>query len=144
MFNLIKIRTEQVEASWEFVDTLLDKAILRDTRDYEKEDIKEYLMAGTMDLWIGMKADQGVVLAAVSQIVEYPRSKVMSLLYVAAEDHSIGLWLDNCWRDNSPILKHAKEQGVTRIEGFARQGWMKFLKQKGFESNRVVITKDIK
>jgi hypothetical protein len=79
----------------------------------------------------------------ITQILEYPNFKALSMPFIGTKPHTIKKWFDYGMGDNSPIIKWARELGIKRIEGYARDGWLKMTKKYNFKKYYTVITRDI-
>ena len=100
------------------------------------DNIKESIMKGHMQLWIGSD-EGGPLISLVTEINVYPTIRVLRLLFIGGSNFSytkgflefIELW--------------ASRQGITRVELLGRIGWARILYHEGYEYHSTLISKDI-
>lgn len=109
-----------VEAMWPQVERFLIKPVSLDD-DYYLKDIKESCQKREMQLWI-IGNENKIAGAGVSEIIIFPRSKVLSLKYAGGDDGKID------WPAiYKAMQRYAKEQGCTAVRGYGRLGWIRRL-----------------
>lgn len=113
---------------------MLKRAVDRGQHDYNLEDILNLLLNRDMQLWVWVK-EQKIIACCVTMVVVYPQRKVCQLPYIAGA--GLRQWLE-C---EETIIKWAKANGCTKLEGFDRGGWLRVL--TGWYKVWVTIRKDI-
>lgn len=94
------------------------------------EDILDAINAGKMqsfaegDTW------------CVTQIEQYPRRKVLDIVYVVGDINEV----DAGYRR---IIDFACAQGCSIIRAYGRIGWSKFLRERGWEPQSILFHKEI-
>ena len=141
--NLIRIEANAVDIIWPHVEDLLQSAINLNLGEFTIEDIKEYLLNGRMNLWVVNSQEDGTILAAVTEFIQYPREKRLGILLVGAKKNTILKWFKQCWQEDSGLLSFARENGVKRFEILARDGWIRLLPKIGFKKYCTVLTREV-
>ena len=141
--NLIKIETNCIEVTWPYVKDFIQKPLDRSMGERNIEDIYYSLIHGQQQLWVAADEEDGMFGICITQILEYPNFKALSMPFIGTKPHTIKKWFDYVMGDDSPIIKWARELGIKRIEGYARDGWLKMTKKYNFKKYYTVITRDI-
>ena len=111
---------------------LLEKAL---DETYTIDDIYKGLIEDRMQLFISWN-DERVESAVVTEIAQYPQSKV--LRYFLAGGVNLENWLE---RIQKVIEKFARKENCTHIEVAGRKGWVR--KLKGFRVKAYLLNKEI-
>jgi hypothetical protein len=127
-----RVPSEDVEFIWSQVAPLLEKAL---DETYTIEDIYKGLLNDRMQLFISWN-DNKVESAVVTEIAQYPQSKV--LRYFLAGGTNLENWLE---RIQQVIEKFAKQENCTHLEVAGRKGWVR--KLKGFRVKAYLLNKEI-
>lgn len=115
-----------IEKARPYLQAALDKM----GNEYEFEDIKDQLMSGDKQLWLGK------AFAAVTEIILYPRKKVV-LVHLAGGDMQELI-------DTIPELEEfARIVEADGIEIVGRKGWSKILGNHGFSESAVHLYKGV-
>ena len=127
-----RVPCEDVEFIWSQVAPLLSKAL---DETYTIDDIYKGLIKDRMQLFISWNDDR-VESAVVTEIAQYPQSKV--LRYFLAGGTNLENWLE---RIQTIIEKFAKKENCTHLEVAGRKGWVR--KLKGFKVKAYLLNKEI-
>ncbi len=127
-----RVPSEDVEFIWSQIKPLLEKAL---DETYTIDDIYKGLIEDRMQLFISWN-DERVESAVVTEIAQYPQSKV--LRYFLAGGTNLDNWLE---RIQKIIEKFAKQENCTHLEVAGRKGWVK--KLKGFRVKAYLLNKEI-
>ena len=127
-----RVPSEDVEFIWSQIKPLLEKAL---DETYTISDIYKGLLDDRMQLFISWNDDR-VESAVVTEIAQYPQSKV--LRYFLAGGTNLDNWLE---RIQKIIEKFAKQENCTHLEVAGRKGWVK--KLKGFRVKAYLLNKEI-
>ncbi len=127
-----RVPSEDVEFIWSQVKPLLEKAL---DETYTIGDIYKGLLDDRMQLFISWNDDR-VESAVVTEIAQYPQSKV--LRYFLAGGTNLDNWLE---RIQKVIEKFAKKENCTHLEVAGRKGWVR--KLKGFRVKAYLLNKEI-
>ncbi|BCV04954.1 MAG: hypothetical protein CM15mV95_260 [Caudoviricetes sp.] len=127
-----RVPSEDVEFIWSQIKPLLEKAL---DETYTIDDIYKGLIEDRMQLFISWN-DERVESAVVTEIAQYPQSKV--LRYFLAGGVNLENWLE---RIQKVIEKFAKKENYTHLEVAGRKGWVR--KLKGFRVKAYLLNKEI-
>ncbi len=141
--KLIQIKPEAVDVTWPYVKDLLEKPVKRNSGEFNLEDVKSWLLMGHMLLWVVANEKDGIVLAATTEIISYPRQKRLRVTLVGAKTGTMNKWLDYCWHKDSTLSQYAKENKVEKFEIQGREGWIRALFRHGFRKYLTILTKDV-
>lgn len=94
------------------------------------DDVVQAIIKGEMQFWPAPKG------CAVTEIVNYPRKKVLHIFLAGGEMEQI---ID---MDDSAV-EFAKMNGCTGMSIAGRRGWKRVLKDKGYVETFTVLGKDI-
>jgi len=107
---------------------------------YSPEHIIDECSKGNMQMWLAAAEGEGFHenrAAMVTEILEYPRRRVCSVLFLAGE--KMESWL-HLYRE----LEHwAIQNGCSEIEVLGRKGWERVMGQFGFKHCYTALTKEI-
>jgi hypothetical protein len=134
--ELVNFNKEQVEKVWPLAKELVQKAC-QTNGGFNAEHILEFLKEGTMQLWMAIDENNKVICCCVTEIRQYPNFKVCDLRITTGEQFE--RWVD--YMDN--ICEWAKSNGCKKMEVFARPGWERILKHKGFKKTHVQIEREL-
>lgn len=115
------IQKHEVDLVWPKVAPILQRAIDRSQKDYELQDIYGLVSTQAMQLWIWY-VDGEIEACCVTQIQNYPRRRVCQMPFIAGG--KMRDWLSM----EAFICEWAKSKGCSQLEGFARDGWLRVLK----------------
>ena len=127
-----RVPSEDIEFIWSQIKPLLEKAL---DETYTIDDIYKGLIEDRMQLFISWN-DERVESAVVTEIAQYPQSKV--LRYFLAGGVNLENWLE---RIQKVIEKFAKKENCTHLEVAGRKGWVR--KLKGFRVKAYLLNKEI-
>jgi len=141
--ELIKIETNCIEVTWPYVKDFIQKPLDTSMGERNIEDVYYSLIHGQQQLWVGADNEDGIFGICITEILEYPNFKALSMPFIGTKPHTIKKWFDYGMGDDSPIIKWARELGIKRIEGYARDGWLRLTQKYNFKKYYTVITRDI-
>lgn len=141
--ELIKINSNAIEVTWPYVKDLVQKPIDRTLGERNVDDIYYSLIHEQLTLWVAVDKEEGIIGVMITQILFHPQYKVLALPLIGAKPHTINKWFFKSWEKDSPLLQYAKENNCKRIEGYARDGWLKMIEKIGFKKYNTVVTKDV-
>lgn len=134
--ELVNFNKDEVEKVWPLAKELVQKAC-QTNGGFNAEHILEFLKEGTMQLWMAIDENNKVICCCVTEIRQYPNFKVCDLRITTGEQFE--RWVD--YMDN--ICEWAKSNGCKKMEVFARPGWERILKHKGFKKTHVQIEREL-
>lgn len=124
--------------AWPFVKDHLYRGLEHSYGELGLDDIYDAIKDRRMQLWIAVeRGTDDIVASMVTEIVQYPKIKVARLVVVG------GTHLEDWCPFMNSIMDWAKSKGCTRVEGWARDGWVKVLKEYGFKKLYNLVAVDI-
>ena len=122
--NLHGIQPDEIMAYWPLVVPLLEKPFTRMEllKDYDVGYVLDEVKAKRMQCWIAHSGDK-IDAVFVTQIINNPKRKLLTIPYVGAERGTIDTWIDAM----DTFKAFAKEHGCTAIRGWGRKGWERVL-----------------
>ena len=131
------ITSQYVEQAWEYVEGYIADALKHGIGEYLPEDIKTACKEQRMQLWIKYEEDK-VKGAFVTQILDYPRVKVLLVLLLGGNEFIK-------WRDevDEVLQRFGKENNCKFVEFFGRKGWGNRLKDINYKEQVRMFSKEI-
>ena len=129
------VEVEDVGMVWDEVSPLIEKALLHAEGELVPEDIKKHLDKGDLRLWVALE-NKDVIAAMVTEIIQYPRKKIVRIITLAGKDMSM-------WYDFLPMIEgYAIRNNCSSLEAWTRKGMTR--KLKDWKHSYDIITKDLK
>jgi len=137
--QLLRVWEEkEVDKIWILVKDHIQDALNRSGGYADHEHIKDQIKKNLMQLWVAWsEEDQKLYAVGVTELKEYPKYKTMNFRILTGE--RMDLWVQYL----EPMEQWAKQQGVDKMEFYARPGWEKFLKTKGYVKSHIQLDKFI-
>lgn len=137
--RLCGVPADELDAAWTKISPLIETALARSGK-FRSEDIRRSIAERKMQLWVawsepGAAADAEIEAVAVTEIVDYPLGRAVSIFLCTGRDR--GRWLDHL----VTIEAWAREAGCRRIESWSRPGWERVL--KGWKKTHVFLEKPL-
>ena len=119
---------DMIDDFWTQVSPFIEMALEHGHGEFEVDDIYEACLEKDMQLWvIYEQPEHKIVLAVVTQIINYPKTKVCRIVTLGGES-------DLLWENKLFILEEwAKENGCVRVETFCRDGLQRKLNRLGYK-----------
>jgi hypothetical protein len=124
--RLYGVLSHAIDSVWPDASKLLEKAVNYADGKYALTDIYQAIKNRDMQLWVAFD-DVGMCAACVTQIICYPRKKVLFLLF------SGGMRFEKWMHLTYDMVAFAKEHGCSSVELHGRPGWEKKGKPVGFK-----------
>lgn len=123
--NLHGIHPDEISVYWPHILPLLNKPFVRMelVKDYDTDYVYERVKDARMQCWIAHKNDQ-ITAVFVTQVIENPKRKILTIPYVGAETGTIDTWIEAI----DTFKAFAKENGCEAVRGWGRKGWERVLK----------------
>lgn len=123
--TLLGIPGDEIAGVWSRIVEFLQKPLIRMemTKDFDVSDLYREITEQNMQCWLVIREDR-IIGVCLTQILIYPRRKVLGIPFLGMEPHSIHQWLGHL-----EVLKSfARYHGCSAIRGWGRKGWVKILK----------------
>ena len=135
MTTISMVPKEYYSYEMEHIKEFLGPAIDRSSGRWEFPDLITDLQMDRQQLWMAFNGgeDREVKGMVTTMVREYPRGKVVEIVFAGGEDHME--WLPDFFR---LMKKYAKDLGCLGVEGVARKGFAKVFEQEGFKRPRSV------
>lgn len=122
---------------WPEAEVLLAPAIATAGGRYEPSDIYEQLQTGELLLWIAAE-DMVPVAAITTRIMRYPRCRAMAMDWIGGS--RMREWLPLA---QATLLRYAKQNDCTHLEGYGRKGWSRWLRRFGWEPEYIAYRMEL-
>ena len=134
--KFIKFTKHEVEKIWPLARDLVQLAC--DTNGaFDSDDIKDLCRQGAMQLWLVVSDSDTVLATVVTELRSNPNYKVCDARIVT------GTQMEKWHHHVSDLEKWAKGEGCKKMELYARPGWEKIMKPKGYKKTHVQIEKEL-
>jgi len=132
------IPSDRIKRLWPEVSPMLYPAVERSHGRWTMEFLLDALRSGQQQLWIVFEADQPIKGVATTEILVYPNRKMLGIQYLGGKD------LDTWGFSFLEIIEDfAKAAGCSGIEGTARKGFWKWMKEYDYKDAYTVYEKEI-
>ena len=133
-YKIVLVSSDDVPYIWEKIHPHLEAMEPHSEGELAPEDFYEAITNGDMQLWTAIK-DNEIVASMVTQIVPYPRKRILRIISIAGEEM-------NGWIKYLPLIEDwALSMGCTSLECWGRKGWLKVLKD--WKCSYHILTKDL-
>ena len=135
--KVVLIQPGDLELVWDEVVPLIEAALKHSEGEIIPEDLVKPIKIGKMQLWVALS--DGVIAAMITEIVVYPRKRVLRVITIAGKDgHGMSKWYGFL-----PLVEgFALSNNCSSLEAWTRKGMAK--KLTDWEHKYMVITKDLK
>ncbi len=135
--KVVLIQPGDLELVWDEVVPLIEAALKHSEGEIIPEDLVKPIKIGKMQLWVALSG--GVIAAMITEIVVYPRKRVLRVITIAGKDgHGMSKWYGFL-----PLVEgFALSNNCSSLEAWTRKGMAK--KLTDWEHKYMVITKDLK
>ena len=135
--KVVLIQPGDLEVVWDEVVPLIEAALKHSEGEVIPEDLIKPIKIGKMQLWVALS--DGVIAAMITEIVVYPRKRVLRVITIAGKD---GYGMSR-WYGFLPLVEgFALNNNCSSLEAWTRKGMAK--KLTDWEHKYMVITKDLK
>jgi len=132
------IPSDKILMLWEEVSPMLAPAVERSHGRWTMEFLLDALRSGQQQLWIVFEGEQPIKGVATTEILVYPNRKMLGIQYLVGKD------LDTWGFSFLEIIEDfAKAAGCSGIEGTARKGFWKWMKEYDYKDAYTVYEKEI-
>jgi len=137
--NIIRaIPAKKILEIWPAVSSMLYPAVERSHGRWTMPSLLSVLKDGSQQLWIIYEENEPIKGVATTEILSYPNTKMLAIQWLGGKD------LDTWGFSFLEIIEDfAKAAGCSGIEGIARKGFWKWMKEHGYEDAYTVYEKEI-
>jgi hypothetical protein len=133
----LPVPDEHVDAIWPVIEPMLARAVATASGKLDTGDILEGARRGTYLLWI-VVLDEKIVASLTSRVIEYPRCRSLALDWVGGT--KMKQWLAPALR---VMREHAARNGCTRMEGYGRDAWLRYIEPEGWSRDYTVFKMEL-
>jgi hypothetical protein len=132
--KLIVVRPENIDLAWPDVEKYIAQGLEHADHKYNLNDVKEMLHSQSLNLWVVYNEEkQKAMGCALTQVLQYPQLKALSIFLLAGDDFSKML------KFMEELKEYAARIECKTIEFYGRPGWEKMLKAYNFEKIHTVM-----
>lgn len=124
---------QYVDTCWDKVEPYLEKAAKYTYGRYTVDDIRTSITDYDHELWVAFD-DEKIKAAVVTNIVVYPKRKLLCMSFCGGED--MASWLDKII---ALLRQYAADMGCDGLEATARKGWSRVFKNDGYDGKWVTF-----
>ena len=134
--KIVLFNRNDVEKVWPLAVEMIQLAC--DTNGgFDAKDVLAACKKGTFQLWLIVGDNDKVYASVVTEVRNYPKIKVCDIKITT------GVMYKRWFHHIDDIAAWAKRQGCKKMEVFARPGWERVLKHKGYVKTHVQIEKEL-
>jgi hypothetical protein len=127
------ISADSVDAVWPAIEDMVAEALEHSRGEISVEDVRMFLLARVMQLWISYDAKRRITACMVTQIIDYPRRRFLRIVLIAGVGHEF-------WQHGWELVElWARDQQCSGVESFARRGLARMFKSLGFREEYSVV-----
>lgn len=135
--RLIGIPHVSLDLQWETAKPLLQKALDLGYGELTIDDVYRLIKARTMQLWLVANKDGKIIIAATTEIINYPAYRVCRICLLGGKQMMENLdALDQ-------LYTWARDNGCKRVEAMVREGMAKRLKERDYKKLYTVVGYDL-
>ena len=105
---------------------------------YPKKAEVHGLQQGRYQIWVSFSDDGKIVGCVVTEVINYPSKRCLSMLFTAG--NNISTWMVSM---NEMLGRWAREQECELIEGHGRIGWSRLVKKLGCRPLACTFERDV-
>lgn len=125
-----------IDKAWAECKPMLEDALRYANDEFSIDDVYEWISRGEMQLWAIVT--EGIIAAATTEIVTYPRKKILRVTLLGGKDMNI--WLDTLIKS---LEEYGSIVGADSMEAVGRKGWIRVLGGMGWKEQSVIMDKEI-
>lgn len=132
------VSIETLDEVWKEAIPVLEKGKAYWERYMSLDDMLDRIEGGMFQLWVIRNEDKKVMFVLISEILHYPKIKVLHLIVACGEkieDVASYIDLPEIW---------GAQLGLEMCEVIGRPGWEKILTPRGYTKTTVTLIKDLK
>jgi hypothetical protein len=136
--NTTVIPIEYIDRFWDDVRPMLEPAVEVTSGRYTTYDVYTGLHQGRYQIWVSFGDDGKIVGCVVTEVIDYPSKRCLSMLFTAGRN--ISSWMVSM---NEMLGRWAKERDCDLIEGHGRIGWSRLVGKLGCRPLACTFERDV-
>ena len=143
-YHMVRVDQEDVEEVWDTVREGVIKAMKHSDCAMEGDDFRDELIEGNCQLWLIVKNAKEITGHGITQIVQYPRKRILRILTFEATGGDEGMVAMKLWNKfYDDIEEFGKKKGCDHVEAQTRAGMARTLKKHGWNDQYHIVTREI-
>ena len=142
MINISLVPINEIRSIWGEISRHIKKATDYTYGRYEEVDVLHECLVGKFHLWVVYTEDEDgeakYIGAATTEVVKYPRKKVLSVVFLSGDDFS--LWMPQV---DQKFVDFAKVLECDFVEACGRAGWERKVKKLGWIKRFTIIERPL-
>jgi hypothetical protein len=139
MIFISGVPADRIDEVWNDCSEFIKMGNRKSQNEMSLDDIYWFLKDSEMQLWIVFDEDRDIKAVITTQILNYPQKKVCRIVTLGGSE------MENWTADTLQILEEwASEKDCDSMETVCRKGFIKKLKEFGYEQTYVILGKDLK
>ena len=135
-YKIELLSAKSVEENIDAIKCFIEMGFEFSDGKYVFDDVKESILSANMQVW-GVVKDEKLCAALLTQIIHFPHEKRLLLFSLGGDG----------FKKWGHLLRHIENWAaiikVSAIELFGRRGWIKLLKDEGYEEINIVLRKRV-
>ena len=141
---MVRVDEEDVEEVWDTVRDSVCRAMKHSDCSMEGDDFRDELIAGNCQLWLLVENAKKIAGHGITQIIQYPRKRVLRILTFEGTGGEQGMVAMKLWNQfYDDIEDFGKKRGCDHVEAQTRAGMARTLKKYGWNDQYHIVTKEI-
>ena len=142
MINISLVPIDEIKSIWGEISSYIKKATDYTYGRYEEIDVLHECLTGKFHLWVVYTEDEDgeakYIGAATTEVVKYPRKKVLSVVFLSGDDFSE--WMPQI---DQKFVDFAKVLECDFVEACGRAGWERKVKKLGWIKRFTIIERPL-
>lgn len=137
------VEDKYIDGVFEQVKHLLQKPIDRGLGEYTIDQIRDLVISGRQQLWVGIDEETNdFLVSAVTQIVPHVSGQIhMETILTGAVANTMEKWFEESAKT---LEEFGRLNGADHFIFYGRPGWRKMFKKRGYKEYYVAMSKDLK
>lgn len=141
---MVRVDEEDVEEVWDTVRDSVCRAMKHSDCSMEGDDFRDELIEGNCQLWLLVENAKEIVGHGITQIIQYPRKRVLRILTFEGKGGEQGMVAMKLWNQfYDDIEDFGMKRGCDHVEAQTRAGMARTLKKYGWNDQYHIVTKEI-
>ena len=138
MIHVAYIEPVKASDAWAVLEPMLAKALTHAHGELATKDVLVMIQEHKAQMWLVLREPNVWLGCALTEIVTYPRLKSVRIIALAGKEFTSWMMLMH-----QTLVRFGQSEGAVRIEAFGRKGWVRMLRELGYEEAYVTVMADI-